>query len=73
MAETLKSGTNTPEVEQEVKAAAEDKFPDANDILTFFEHDQWFIEVDDGEEFHNYSVVDCVNQSGEEYLDFEEL
>lgn len=58
--------TNTTEIYNEIKVLAEAKFPKFIDA--FFEHGQWFIQVDDEDKGKYYSVVDTSNG-----LDFEEL
>lgn len=61
------------EMEQRVLWAADKKFPNSKELTAFYEHGQWWVEVDMGvgTDIHIYSVVVCKNEDGAEYLDFE--
>lgn len=39
----------------------------------FWEHDRWWLRHDTGEKETIYSVVECQNKCGGDYLDFEEV
>ena len=52
-----------------IEEVAEERFGD-DFVNAFYEHGQWWVYTDDGDETRNYSVVDV---SGPQAIDFEAL
>jgi hypothetical protein len=70
---SLRSTRNTGAVERLVRSAAAQKFGRGR-AQPIYEHNQWFVSVDDGEDGERlYSVVDAHPGIGSTGLDFEAL
>lgn len=64
------SDTNTKENHDIILGYALEAFPGRR-IQLDFEHGQWFAtDIETGE---NWSVVDCMDRDGYDYIDFEPL
>jgi len=76
MSKKLRSSTNTAEIDAEIRSVAQEHFKHyqiyGNRIDTVWEHGQWWVRFDD-DSVRTFSVIDCVDGSGNDYFDFEEV
>jgi len=69
----LKTERNTKNMEAKVLTAARKHFKQRKGITANFEHGQWWINRDNGEDFENYSVVDTEGPGTTNGFDFEQV
>lgn len=72
------SNQDDPDIEEDIRNIVKNRFDDGDgvddsDINIFYEHGQWWVTIEAEEGPRTFSVVDCESETGEEYLDLEEV